>query len=97
MKGYKKLSRQHEKVLVCRVDKRLYKQLRATVARENMNPNTPAHTTAGVVRCLMMDYLQLSSLSRAKLLRNWNRSNQRRYELFTGRRDKLNIDNETTP
>lgn len=81
---------QYNKILTIRVFNRFYEALYNIVKKDNTTyivDNIP-HTTAGVIRCLIMDYVDMSQYERRRLLKKWNGRHDRRHELFSGKYNK---------
>lgn len=79
---------QYNKILTIRMHKDFYDKLYRTVKSDNENKGKIiSHTTAGVIRCLVLDYLEKSQQQRERLLKDWSKSRCRKYELFSGKFD----------
>ena len=79
---------QYNKILTIRMHDDFYNQLYKTVKSDNQNKGKHiSHTTAGVIRCLVLDYLEKSQQQRERLLKEWSKSRCRKYELFSGKFD----------
>lgn len=79
---------QYNKILTIRMHDDFYNQLYRTVKSDNEKKGKIiSHTTAGVIRCLVLDYLEKSQQQRERLLKEWSSSRCRKYELFNGKHD----------